>query len=441
MNHCILNQQPINEKGEYVLYWAQAALRIRYNQALAYACACAKAQGKRLQIVYQLQPNQSELNQRYYYFLLPGLREFVEKTQALGCDVAIICEVGDEQLTAYCQAATLVVSDTSYLRQFRQQQRQIAQRVACQFVAIETNVVVPVRSASPKQEYSAGTFRPKIMKQLANYLQVQPQLSPISQQSGRVSGDHWLEPADFCQFWQITNHVKPVAAIGGEACAAAQLAQFLRSGLVKYGQLQTTFDEQASSQLSAYLRFGFISPIDIALQVQNTPVPQSQIDQFLEQLIVRRELAINYVFYCADYDNFPKGLPNWAQLTLAQHEADQRKYLYSYQQLEQAQTHDPIWNQAQQQLLETGRMNNYLRMYWGKKVIEWTKSYEQAWEFLIQLNNTYELDGLDPNGYVGIAWCFGLHDRAWQERAIFGKIRYMNETGILKRKRAAQKGK
>ncbi|MGL4953557.1 MAG: deoxyribodipyrimidine photo-lyase [Culicoidibacterales bacterium] len=434
-----INQQPINSQGEYVLYWAHAAIRTRYNQALNYACACAKQQGKRLQIVYQLVPNYPQANQRHFYFLLAGLREFVENVRKLGCDVTIICETDDEILAKYCEGATLVISDTSYLRYFQYKQSQLAQRIQCQFIAIETNIVVPVRIASPKQEYTAGTFRPKIQKQLATYLQPIPKAEAISQTVGALSGEQWLESAYFCEYWQIDSKIKPVAVESGESAAQQQLQNFLKNGLYKYGQLATAFDDEASSQLSAYLHFGHVSPLDIALQVQNTTVVQSQIDNFLEQVIVRRELAINYVFYCPTYDQFQEALPNWARETLAIHDGDQRIFRYTFEQLEQAQTHDEIWNQAQNQLIQTGRMNNYLRMYWGKKVMEWTVSHQQAWQYLQQLNDAYELDGRDPNGYVGIAWCFGLHDRAWSEREIFGKTRYMNETGVMKRRRLAEK--
>lgn len=432
------NQHNWQSNGEYVLYWAHAAIRVRYNLALQTALELAHKYQKPLKVVYQLVPNYPEANRRHFRFLLQGLREFSEQVQLLGCDVEIICETTNEQLLECCQKACVVINDPSYLRYFREKQHQIATQISCQFLSVETNVVVPVGEASPKQEYSAGTFRPKITKLLPQYLQPMAPVQPLNQQKGEIIGGQWVNEEYFFETWQLSTTVKPVATQGGEQAAQQQLATFLAHGLEKYGLLATTFDETASSQLSAYLHFGHISPLDIALQVLGYPATQSQIEAFLEQIIVRRELAINFVYYCPDYDQFPQALPNWAQLTLEIHAYDQRTYQYSYEILEQAQTHDPIWNAAQKQLLLTGRMNNYMRMYWGKKVIEWTKSHQQAWEYLIRLNDTYELDGRDPNGYVGIAWCFGLHDRAWAEREIFGKIRYMNETGVYKRQKAAK---
>ncbi len=434
----LMNEQPWQEQGAYVLYWAHAAIRVRYNLALLQALELAREQQKRLCVVYQLVPQYPQANRRHFAFLLPGLAEFVDQLQKLGCDVEIICEQTNEQLLKKCELACAVVSDTSYLRYFREKQAFIAKQVPCQFYAVETNVVVPVQEAADKQAYSAGTFRPKITKQLSTYLQPMCDVKRLAKQHGSIRGMEWLDYQYFCETWGLATEVLPVASIGGEQAAQSQLSRFLHEGLAKYGQIATTFDESASSQLSAYLHFGHISPLDIALQVQNYPASQQTIDIFLEQLIVRRELAINFVYYCEKYDCYPEALPKWAQITLANHEHDHREYLYEYESFAQADTHDPIWNQAQKQLLVTGRMNNYMRMYWGKKVIEWTASYEQAWEYLLRLNDTYELDGRDPNGYVGVAWCFGLHDRAWAEREIFGKVRYMNETGIYKRQRAAK---
>lgn len=435
----IMNQQAWHQQGEYVLYWAHAAIRLRYNLALQTALELARSQQKPLRVVYQLVPNYPQANRRHFAFLLQGLREFVEQVQQLGCDVEIICETDNEQLLRCCQKACAIVNDPSYLRYFRQKQQVIASQSPCQFFSIETNVIVPVEEASPKQEYSAGTFRPKITKQLPHYFQAIPPVQPLTSQPGKVVGAQWLDETYFFATTQLSDVVQPVPVLGGEQAAQQQLARFLEHGLAIYGQPATTFDDSASSQLSAYLHFGHLSPLDIARQVQAYPVAESQKEAFLEQVIVRRELAINYVYYCEQYDQFPAALPQWAQLTLAQHQDDPRPNTYHYAELAAAKTHDPIWNAAQEQLLTTGRMNNYLRMYWGKKVIEWSPTYQQAWENLIRLNDTYELDGRDPNGYVGIAWCFGLHDRAWSERAIFGKIRYMNETGVQKRQRAAKK--
>jgi deoxyribodipyrimidine photo-lyase len=182
--------------------------------------------------------------------------------------------------------------------------------------------------------------------------------------------------------------------------------------------------------MSPYLHFGQISPLEIALQVLQSSSQGKE--SYLDELIIRRELAINYVFYNHNYDSF-NGLPQWAQKTLLSHKSDERTYTYSLIQLEKADTHDAYWNAAQREMITTGKMHGYMRMYWGKKILEWSSSPEEAFKTALYLNNKYELDGRDPNGFAGIAWCFGKHDRPWASRPIFGNIRFMSAEG-LKRK-------
>jgi deoxyribodipyrimidine photo-lyase len=182
--------------------------------------------------------------------------------------------------------------------------------------------------------------------------------------------------------------------------------------------------------MSTYLHFGHISPLYIALQVLKTGGPG--VESYREELIIRRELSMNFVFYDPDYDNF-NCLPDWAQKTLLEHARDTREYEYSVEEFETAQTHDPYWNAAQKEMMHQGKMHGYMRMYWGKKILEWTRNPMQAYHIALYLNNKYELDGRDPNGYTGVAWCFGKHDRAWKEREIFGKVRYMNDKGLRRK--------
>ncbi len=182
--------------------------------------------------------------------------------------------------------------------------------------------------------------------------------------------------------------------------------------------------------MSPYLHFGQISPLYLALKVLETSSAGK--DAYLEELIVRRELSHNFVFFNDKYDTF-KSLPPWAMRTLNFHRRDKREYIYSLEQFEKAQTHDPYWNAAQQEMVITGKMHGYMRMYWGKKILEWSKNPRTGFKIALYLNNKYELDGRDPNAFAGVAWCFGKHDRAWSERKVFGKIRYMNAAG-LKRK-------
>ena len=187
------------------------------------------------------------------------------------------------------------------------------------------------------------------------------------------------------------------------------------------------------SDLSPYLHFGQIAPQRVAREIQQADAPPEAKQAFLEELIVRRELSDNFCWYNPDYDKF-SGFPEWAQKTLDQHRDDRREYLYSLEEFEQGRTHDALWNAAQLEMVLRGKMHGYLRMYWAKKILEWTASPEEALEIAIYLNDRYELDGRDPNGYVGVAWSIGgVHDRAWGERPVFGKIRYMNLSGCQRK--------
>jgi len=217
---------------------------------------------------------------------------------------------------------------------------------------------------------------------------------------------------------------------GGYQHAKKRLHHFIEEKLPTYFEFSSAPSKENSSDLSPYLHFGQISPLEIALEVLHTRPAYSE--KFLEQLFIRRELSINFVHYNAKYDSL-QALPAWSRKTLQEHESDKREFMYSKMELENAATHDEYWNAAQLEMVITGKMHNYMRMYWGKKVIEWTNSPEEAHQILVYLNNKYELDGRDANGYTGIAWCFGKHDQGWKERPIFGKIRYMNANG-LKRK-------
>jgi deoxyribodipyrimidine photo-lyase len=218
--------------------------------------------------------------------------------------------------------------------------------------------------------------------------------------------------------------------VGGTSKARAFLESFYQTGIAVYEKTGSNPENNVASNLSPYLHFGQISPIFVALKMLETNFSESH--RFLEQLIVRRELAINFVNYNSDYDSF-LGLPKWAQKTLSEHQNDLRPVTYSLEELERGVTHDEYWNAAQVEMVKTGKMNGYMRMYWGKKIIEWTQNPMTAFSRGLYLNNKYEIDGRDPNGYAGVAWCFGKHDRPWQNRAIFGNVRFMNNTG-LKRK-------
>jgi deoxyribodipyrimidine photo-lyase len=220
---------------------------------------------------------------------------------------------------------------------------------------------------------------------------------------------------------------------GGTSRAEARLDEFIRTGLRKYPDSHGDPGAAVESNLSPYLHFGQISPLRVALAVKSARgVPRAAKDAFLEELIVRRELAMNFCRYNESYDTY-ECVPDWARRTLTRHASDTREHMYSYRRLESARTHDPYWNAAQREMVLTGKMHNYMRMYWGKKIIEWSATPEEAFRTALRLNNIYELDGRDPNSFAGVAWCFGKHDRPWKERPVFGQIRWMSHDGLRRK--------
>ena len=224
----------------------------------------------------------------------------------------------------------------------------------------------------------------------------------------------------------------------GEDAAQERLEAFRRHGLQHYASDRNDPAREGLSNLSPYLHFGQIAPQRVAWEIQRAEAPLEAKQAFLEELIVRRELSDNFCFYTPDYDKF-SGFPGWAQETLDRHRHDHREYLYSLQEFDQARTHDALWNAAQLEMVHRGKMHGYLRMYWAKKILEWSTSPEEALEIAIYLNDRYELDGRDPNGYVGVAWSIGgVHDRAWGERPVFGKIRYMSLAGCQRKFKVEQ---
>jgi len=217
---------------------------------------------------------------------------------------------------------------------------------------------------------------------------------------------------------------------GGSEEAEKHLEVFLRERLDDYASRRNDPTQDGTSNLSAYLHFGQISPVAVAVRVKRSDAKGR--DAFLEELIVRRELSINYVHYNDLYDEF-EGLPNWVKATLGEHGNDRRDYVYSPEDLEQSRTHDSYWNAAQAEMRSSGKMHGYMRMYWGKKILEWSRTPQEAFKVALYLNNKYELDGRDPNGFAGVAWCWGKHDRPWRERPIFGKVRYMSADGLRRK--------
>jgi deoxyribodipyrimidine photo-lyase len=427
-----LNDKPVR-KGAYVLYWMQQSQRTRWNHALEFAVRQANALGLPPVVAFGITDDYPEANERHYAFMLDGLRDVADALRRRG--ILFVLRLGQPPAVALELAAnaTLVVADRGYLRIQRSWRELVAREAPCRVHQVESDVVVPVNSASAKEEYSAATLRPKIHRLLHDHLQ--PLLEqPVAHSSLglRLRGLDAGRPAQILKKLRIGRSVGTVTAFrGGEREAAALLHRFVAEKLDAYATDRNKPALNAVSSMSPYLHFGQVSPLELALAVRQGG-PSAGADAFVEELVVRRELAINFVQFCPHYDEFAC-LPAWALRTLAKHAADERPHLYSPAQLEEAATHDPYWNAAQAEMLRTGKMHNYMRMYWGKKIIEWTAAPEEAFHVALRLNNKYELDGRDANSYAGVAWCFGKHDRPWGERAVFGQVRYMNDAGLRRK--------
>ena len=429
-----LNDKNLVEDQPYVVYWMQSSQRAEYNHALEYAIRQANRLEKSLIVYFGITDGFPEANERHYAFMLEGLKETKAELEQRGIQLLIRKLSPEQGALELSELAALLVVDCGYLRIERQWRATLAEAAACAVVQIESNIVVPVELASPKEEYSAATLRSKLKKIL-------PQcLAPLEEticNHPSVAIELPFEAYDISDTrvaldgLNIDRSVPRVADyVGGTAEAKRWLEDFIEHKLAGYSERKNRPGESFTSNLSPYLHFGQISPLYIYRRLMGMDSESQQ--SFLEELVVRRELAINFVYYNDQYDSFA-AVPDWAKKTLDKHLADEREYLYSLEELESAKTHDDYWNAAQLEMNLTGKMHGYMRMYWAKKILEWSSTPEEAYRKANYLNNKYLLDGRDPNGFAGVSWCFGKHDRPWGERAIFGNVRYMNDKG-LKRK-------
>ena len=422
-----LNDKKYQSK-KYIVYWMQQSQRTSYNHALEYAISISNKYKKPLIVFFGLTNDYPNANIRHYKFLTEGLKDVERDLENREINFILYQTSPEIGAIEISNNACLMVVDRGYLKIQRDWRIKVANKIKCPLIQIESDVVVPVEITSDKEEYAAFTIRDKIKSKL-NYF-----LKPVSVEKYKLG---FLEiEADKIDIKDISNEqfngsVKPVNSyVGGSTQALKHLKIFLKEKIDNYAEKRNDPTLNFVSNLSPYLHFGHISPLKIALEVIKNQSPGKE--SYLEELIVRRELSMNYIYYNRNYDKF-KGIPEWAKKSLKKHEKDKRLYNYSLEILEKADTHDSYWNAAQKQMLIEGKMHGYMRMYWGKKIIEWTKNPQNAFDIVLYLNNKYELDGRDPNGFTGVAWCFGKHDRPWAERSIFGNIRYMNENG-LKRK-------
>jgi len=428
----ILNDLDVRQ-GDFVLYWMQQSQRAEYNHALEYAVQQANKMAQGVVVVFGLMAKYPEANLRHYTFMLEGLREIQAALAKRGIKMAVQKGNPAEIALSAGRRASLIVCDRGYLRHQRQWRKKVAQNAGCRVVQIESDVVVPLEVVSNKAEYAARTIRPKINKCLKDFL-IEFKQTRVKKTSlkTRVSGLDLNDIEAVAKKMSLAKGVLPVSGFftGGTSKAKKIFKDFLRNRFEHYVENRNQPQTDGVSHMSKYLHFGQISPLYLALQILKTEKRFKEArEAYLEELIVRRELAMNFVYYTPDYDAYTC-LPAWAQKTLAEHKKDRREHRYTRRQLENAKTHDEYWNAAMREMRFTGFMHNYMRMYWGKKILEWSQTPEQAFKTTLAINNKYFLDGRDANSYTGIAWIFGVHDRAWFERPIFGKVRYMAASGL-----------
>ena len=427
--------------------------RVHDNHALIAAQADALENKLPLIVVFNVLPGSRYRKREHYRFMIDGLKE-VEMELAAN-NISFVLTIGSAtknitNLVESLQPQSLYF-DFSPLRGPRAMQKTIAKSVDCRAVVVDTHNIVPVWVTSDKEEFAAHTIRRKLHKLITEWA-VEPgaaQNHPYTFDK-KISGATWDD---------VESVVKTIPASGirhgfkpGETAAKIALQQFIESKLSGYADSRNDANTDDQSNLSPYLHYGQLSSLRVLLSIMNStahlpqlftsfkmpsyegePTAASAVDSFVEELIVRKELSDNFCFYNSAYDSLD-GARDWAKKTLADHTNDSREFTYTKQQLEAAQTHDELWNAAQLQLTKSGKIHGYMRMYWAKKILEWTDSPEQAIQIAIELNDSYSLDGGDPNGYVGILWSMaGIHDRPWFNRSVYGTVRYMAESGAKKK--------
>ena len=427
-----LNDRGLRQGAKYVLYWAQMNRRVESNHALKFAADLANEHRLPLLFYEGLTCTYPYASDRFHTFLLEGVAETAQRLKKLGIGYVFHLRKrradADDALYRLAADAAAVVTDDYPSFIAADHNRSVPSRLEIPYYAVDSSCIVPM-SHFTKQEYAAYTIRPKINKALP--LCMQP-VSPIRMKKkwdAPVSPLH-CEVRDIPKLvaeCEIDHSIPPSREFrGGRKEAERRLRHFLEHNLRRYAKTSNQPSEKSTSGMSPYLHFGHISSLEIALAVKEYA------EEFLEQLIVRRELAFNFARFGPKPDTLD-ALPDWARATLGKHDKDKRDPIYTRDQFERAETHDALWNATQREMLVDGIIHGYYRMYWGKKIIEWSPTHQDALDTMIYLHDKYALDGRDPNTYTNILWCFGLHDRPWSERPIFGMVRYMSLDG-MKRK-------
>ncbi len=416
-------------EGACVVYWMQRAQRGIDNPALDVAVDAANLLRKPVVVFFAPVPFYPNANLRHFKFLAEGIPDIAAALAKRNIGF-VLRPFPEHNLRRFCEEvkAALVVGDENPMREPEAWRCTAAKKLSVPLWTVDADVIVPSKLLE-KAQYAAHIIRPRLQAHLKHFLR--PPRNPRAHMAWALTKLKAFAslPADFdiTQGWKIDRSVSPVANWrGGSSEAFRLLREFVEHKLRGYGTQRNKPEIDHTSRLSPYLHFGQISPVTVALAVEKSSAPGADKEAFLNQLITWRELAVNLVRFNPDYDSF-ECAEAWAHRTLAKHAADPRPVVYLERQLEQAETHDPLWNAAQMQMVSTGWMHNYARMYWAKKILEWSRSPAEAYAIAVRLNDKYELDGRDPNGYAGIAWAIvGKFDRPWFERPIFGQIRYMS---------------
>jgi deoxyribodipyrimidine photo-lyase len=468
------NNKQVNSDGDYILYWMQVNRRFQYNYALEYAIALSHKYAKPLLVYEGLNADYPWASDRLHTFIMQGMKENLAIAQEKNLNYYSYLEpepkAGKGLFYELAENAAAVVSDEYPVFIIRTHNEKVGQNIEVPYTTIDSNGIIPF-GVTDKDPYSAYLFRKVMQKNFMEAYTHPPKKDPLDELENQKQIDL---PESFLQKYPradnalddieqtVSNlpidHEVGVADLNGTRQAAlGKLGYFVAHNLHQYDDRRNDPDAKASSGLSPWLHFGKISEYEIVKTVFDhqpegwdldsiTPNKgknsgffngDPNIESFLDEVITWREVGFHYAHHRPDYDQF-ESLPDWVKKTTSKHESDEREYLYELEEFEQSRTHDEIWNAAQTELRETGVMHNYLRMLWGKKIIEWTPDYRTALDYMIELNNKYALDGRDPNSYSGIFWCLGRFDRAWQERPIFGKLRYMTSDSTRKKVKLQQ---
>ena len=431
-----LNDAPFNEAASYVLYWMGLSQRAAFNPALEHAVEQANERGLPVLVCYGIAEGFPEVNARHWSFLLEGLAEVRPAFERRG--IAFVTRRAPPVETAlrYAADAAMVVCDRNYLAPIKRFYADFARRATCRVVQVEGDVVVPVETASGKHEVAARTLRPKLYRLMPEYV-VAMEERPVRRRADGLAVESTLDLSDIPKLvagLKADQSVRPVRRFkGGTAQATARLERYLGEPFAHYATARGRPEAGSASHMSPYLHFGQVSPVALALAVRASGTGDADDKAaYVEELVVRRELAMNHVHYTEHYGDYAAAVPEWARRSLDAHRGDARPYLYDAEQFERGETHDRYWNAAMTEMRETGYMHNHMRMYWGKKIVEWSASPEAAWETALRLNNRYFIDGRDANSFTNVGWLFGLHDRPWPTRPVYGQVRSMGAASLRK---------